>query len=264
METNLVLAIEVGNTNTHIGIVDCKALTCVHADRFPTGDIPLRLAASLETVFAAAQCPKTVPVVICSVVKTEKYGISRILETTGFQQPVWFDQTKNFPVAITYDDIKTLGTDRCADCLYGFAAYPGKNQILIDAGTAITVDFLKNGREFAGGTIFPGLTTQLRSLHDHTAGLPNMELDESANTPFPGSSTRGSMAAGVVYGAAGALSFLVSRYREMAGDAVVLATGGAWKKVQNLLTFECIYVPELTIIGTGLYYKCLTGDMGKV
>ncbi len=253
MTPNLVLAIDVGNTNAHAGLVDCDRLACLRADVFPAKDISRRLPLSLQSLVGAEERAQTLPVVICTVVKLDKDSISRSLTSTGFLSPLWFEYSKRLPISVTYENSDALGPDRLADCLYGFTAFPGKNQIIIDLGTAITVDFLKYGREFSGGAILPGLVTQLKSLHDNTSALPPVELDGSA-TEFPGLSTRSSMTAGVTYGTAGALSFLVARYKEQFGnDSMVLATGGAWKQVEELVTFEFVYAKEMTVIGTGLY-----------
>ena len=254
MTKNLVLAIDIGNTNTHTGLVNCKSHTCQCSDVLPTKNINALLVSSLESQLNKNQQPKTLPVVICSVIKTKKDEISKLLVSAGFQPPIWLEYGKDFPISVSYENADTLGADRLADCLYGFAAHPGKNQIIIDAGTAITVDFLKNGKEFAGGTILPGLITQLKSLHESTSSLPAVELDE-ITAEFPGKSTQSSMTTGVTFGTSGALSFLVERYKQQFGsDAIVLATGGAWKQVEKLVTFEFEYVKEMTVIGTGLYF----------
>ena len=146
MTPNLVFAIDIGNTNTHAGLVNCDSHTCMCSDVFPTKDINTLLVSSLASLNKKKKQSKSLPVVICSVVKINKDEISQALASAGFQSPVWFEHGKGFPVSVTYENANTLGADRLADCLYGFVAHPGKNQIIIDAGTAITVDFLKNGR----------------------------------------------------------------------------------------------------------------------
>jgi type III pantothenate kinase len=255
MTPNLVLAIDIGNTNTHTGLIDCEGLSCLCSDVFPSKKIGAGLAPSIESLIKKADQQRDTPVVVCNVGGTRKESISKLLAAAGLQSPIWFGHHKNFPVSVTYENIGNLGPDRLANCLYGFASHPGQSQIIIDAGTAITVDFLKNGKEFSGGTILPGITTQLLSLHEHTSALPSVDLDESA-TEFPGKSTKSSMMTGVTYGTAGALSFLVTRYKERFGsDAIVIAAGGVWKHVEKLVMFEFEYVPELTLIGTGLYWK---------
>jgi|WetSurMetagenome_2_1015567.scaffolds.fasta_scaffold02058_5 type III pantothenate kinase len=253
MAATLVLALDIGNTNTRAGLIDCDGLSCLGRESLPTKDTPDGLGHMLEN--AAGPAGRKPPVVICSVAKIDRAAIDASVRAAGFAPPLWLEHTPRFPVKISYDNAASLGHDRLADCLYAYAAHPGKSRILIDAGTAITVDFLENGLVFAGGTILPGVTTQLKSLHEYTAALPPVELDESA-TEFPGTSTTSAMIAGVTFGTAGALSFLVARYKERFGkDALVLATGGAWRLVEKLVEFEYEYVTDMTLIGTGLYWK---------
>jgi type III pantothenate kinase len=254
MTPNLVFAIDIGNTNTHAGLVDCDGISCTGYDVFPTCDLLSRIPVFLDSLVSAAVVSRTLPLVICSVVKIDRAGLTVGLTSAKFAPPLWFEYSPVFPVKVTYDNPYSLGADRLAKCLYSHASHPGQNQIIIGAGTAITVDFVKNGNEFAGGVILPGLSTQLKSLHDATSALPFVDLHESA-LEFPGKSTRASMTSGVTFGAAGALSFLVARYKEHYGDALVLVTGGAWKQVEKLVTFEYEYVPEMTVIGTGLFGK---------
>ncbi|HMD69075.1 MAG TPA: type III pantothenate kinase [Chitinivibrionales bacterium] len=253
MAQTFVLAIDIGNTNTHAGVIDCDALSCLRSDVFPTKDAVRRLGGSLKKLVSPAGFAKAPPAVVCSVVKIDRGSVAAAIAEAGCGPPVWFEYTPRFPIKVSYDNAALLGPDRLADCLYCCAAHPGKSQIIIDAGTAITVDFLRNGSEFSGGTIMPGISTQLSSLHEHAAALPSVELDESA-TEFPGRSTKSAMTTGVVYGTAGALSFVVARYREQFGkDAMVMATGGAWRHVEKLVTFEYEFVKEMTMIGTGLF-----------
>jgi type III pantothenate kinase len=260
MTHRLVLSIDIGNTNTHAGLIDCGALSCLASDTFPTVEIQKRLVPSLLSLVQtqAKPDPKSLPVVLCSVVNDIQTVITSMMPGWLFGPAQWLTWGRHLPLSVAYQDTGALGPDRLANCLYGNAAFPGKSQIIIDAGTAITVDFLKNGSAFVGGAILPGITIQLKSLHNHTNALPlvNTVNAEAADLEFPGTSTEACMISGVRFGTAGALSFLISRYQELFGrDCMVLATGGAWKLVEKLVTFEFRHVPELTLIGTGLYYK---------
>ena len=255
MANTLVLAIDIGNTNTHAGVIDCGKLSCLRSDVFPTKDAVRRLGGSLKDLASAVGGAMSLPVVVCSVVTIGRSAVAGAIAEAGCNPPVWFEHTPRFPIKVSYDNAASLGPDRLADCLYCSTAHPGRSQVIIDAGTAVTVDFLKNGNKFSGGTIMPGISTQLSSLHEHAAALPAVELDESA-TEFPGRSTKSAMTTGVVYGTAGALSFVVARYKEQFGkDAMVMATGGAWRHVEKLVGFEFEYVKEMTMIGTALFLK---------
>ncbi|HUI91380.1 MAG TPA: type III pantothenate kinase [Chitinivibrionales bacterium] len=254
MKQNLVLALDIGNTNTHFGLVDTSVLSCKGFSQFPTADIENSLVVSLRKLMDSSSLSQVPPLVISSVAKINREDISRDLHSAGFPSTLWLEPGAGFPFSIVYQNISSLGADRLANCLYAHEARSGQSSIIISAGTAITVDFLKNGKEFCGGTILPGIFTQLKSLHDHTGGLPLIELDEGA-TEFPGTSTRASMVTGVTYGTAGALSFLVERYRQQFGSgAKVLATGGSWNLVEKLVTFDFRYVKEMTLVGTGLFW----------
>jgi type III pantothenate kinase len=260
MAKRLVLSVDIGNTNAHTGLIDCDALTCVASDTFPTGEVRERLISSLLSLVQTQteNNPKSLPVVLCSVVNDATTAIEPVMSKWPFGPVQRLEWGKHFPITVAYQNMQSLGPDRLANCLYGNAAFPGKSQIIIDAGTAITMDFLKNGSAFVGGAILPGITTQLESLHNRTNALPlvNAVNADAADLEFPGTSTETGMISGVRYGAAGALSFLVNRYRELFGQgSIVLATGGAWKSVEKLVMFDYTYLPDLTLIGTGLYYK---------
>jgi type III pantothenate kinase len=260
MANELVLSIDIGNTNTHTGLVDCGALSCLASEVFPTAEIQARLLSSLLSLVQtqAKPDPKSLPVVLCSVANDAQALISSMTPGWLFGPAQWLEWSRHLPLSIAYQNTQALGPDRLANCLYGNAAFPGKSQIIIDVGTAITVDFMKNGSAFVGGAILPGVTTQLKSLHNHTDALPlvNAANADAADLEFPGTSTEACMISGVRFGTAGALTFMVNRYRELFGaDCIVLATGGAWKLVEKLVTFDYTYIPELTLIGTGLYYK---------
>jgi pantothenate kinase type III len=250
----LVLSVDIGNTNVHAGLVDCDRLVCLGVDAFPTSLLKQRLCASIASLVPNSVTAGAVPLVICSVVKVDRAEVSGALGTFGMAPPRWFEYSPAFPVSVAYNDPRTVGVDRLADCLYSQAAYPGESRIIIDAGTATKVDVFSKGNEFAGGVILPGIAMQLKSLHDHTSALPLVEPNESA-IEFPGTSTKSAMTAGATYGTAGALSFLVDRYRQKYGNVPVLATGGAWKQVERLVTFEFEYVKDMTLVGTGLFER---------
>ncbi len=250
----IVLSVDIGNTSTHVGLVDIDALACDASAAFPTRQLPLGLIPSLSSLVSGTVGGAGLPIVICSVVGVDRAAGSAALAEAGFSTPLWFGLSARFPLSIIYDKPESLGLDRLAACLYARAVYPGEDRIIIDAGTAVTVDFLQKGRTFAGGSILPGIAAQLSSLNEHTSSLPRVELDEPA-AEIPGTSTKSAITGGVLFGTAGALSFLVSRYVARFGDTVVLTTGGGWKLVEKLVTFKYEYVKEMTLVGTALFRK---------
>lgn len=252
---NYIIAADVGNTNTHIGLINCISRMILSLDIFPSNDIDTRFVKSLAGLSQSMKHAAPVPVVISSVAPTLQGRFDGILKQSLEGPVCWVRNSDRLPLVNTYLDPDSLGPDRLANFLYGSTAFKGKSQIIIDAGTAITIDYLKNGREFLGGAIVPGLTTQLKSLREHTALLPEVEPGE-IDFEFPGLSTKSCMHNGVRFGIAGALSFLVEKYHGRFNEkSMILTTGGSWKYVQDLVNFEFQFIPELTLVGCALYYS---------
>lgn len=252
---NYVIAADMGNTNIHIGLINCASRTILSLDIFPSKDIDTRFVNSLVALSQSMKHAAPVPVVISSVIQSLQERFDGLLKRSMEGPVCWVHNNVRLPIINRYENPDSLGPDRLANFLYGFTAFTGKSQIIIDAGTTITIDYLKNGREFLGGAIVPGLTTQLKSLHDQTSSLPEVEPGE-IDFDFPGLSTKSCMHSGVRFGIAGSLSFLVKKYREHFNEnCIILTTGGSWKYVQDLVNFQFQYIPELTLVGCALYYS---------
>ncbi|HMN41728.1 MAG TPA: type III pantothenate kinase [Phycisphaerales bacterium] len=171
------------------------------------------------------------------------------------------DQTTlPIPITHTLDDASTVGQDRLLDALGAFAR---SNQacVVIDAGTAVTVDFVDGEGTFHGGVIAPGLRMMLAALHSHTAALPRVEptrelmppavVEEGqpASDPF-GKTTAQAMVRGAAGAIRGLVHFSVDQFATFYGAYPrVVATGGdAPLLFENDPLVEAI-VPDLTLIG---------------
>lgn len=122
--------------------------------------------------------------------------------------------------------------------------------VVVDAGTAITIDFIDGEGVFHGGAIMPGAAMQLQSLHDRTNALPELQLTPPDDTQPFGRSTSQAMLKGVFHGIRGAVQRLVEQYAEHYGAfPKVVATGG---DAETLFAGEELIdkiVPELTLLG---------------
>ncbi|MDE7159640.1 MAG: type III pantothenate kinase [Muribaculaceae bacterium] len=128
------------------------------------------------------------------------------------------------PIGVRYDTPSTLGADRVAAACGAHALLPGRDCVIADAGTALTVDRLTADGFFAGGTISPGLSLRLRSLHDHTSRLPLLSTADidPADIPALGYDTRTSILSGAIRGAAAEIALALPR-----GEApLLILTGG--------------------------------------
>jgi type III pantothenate kinase len=141
-----------------------------------------------------------------------------------------------------------VGMDRLLNAVAA-RTYGPRPSIIIDAGTAITVDYLDELGCFRGGAILPGLRLMAGALHEHTAQLPLVGPPSEA-PPLPGRSTIAAIEAGVYWSAAGGIRTIVAEMARVTSVAPrVFATGG---DVPVLLTsFDCqvIHWPEMTLEG---------------
>ena len=123
-----------------------------------------------------------------------------------------------------YASPQTLGKDRLALVAAGSLKYQNKNLLVIDAGTCITFDFKNDKNEYLGGAISPGLQMRLKALHNFTAKLPLVKLEE--NIALIGDSTKNSILSGVLNGVVAELDGIIDRYKTDYKYLTVILTGG--------------------------------------
>jgi type III pantothenate kinase len=127
-----------------------------------------------------------------------------------------------------------------------------KPTIIIDAGSAVTVDFLDEPGDFKGGAIFPGLRLMAQALHDYTALLPTVAIQQPEPDPI-GDSTTTAIASGVYYAVAGGINLLIQRYKASSRfDSLVFLTGGDAALLQPGIAWEANLWPEMTLEGIRL------------
>lgn len=128
------------------------------------------------------------------------------------------------PIRLAYDTPETLGKDRIAAVAGANYLQPRKNALIIDAGTAITFDFIDATGLYHGGNISPGMTTRFRALHEYTSKLPL--LSESEQTPMIGKSTVTAIQAGVTNGIIFEINGYIDYFKGLYPDLFVFLTGG--------------------------------------
>ena len=142
-----------------------------------------------------------------------------------------------------------MGQDRLL-CALGAHALYKQACVVVDAGTAITADFIDGVGVFHGGAILPGVKMMLDSMHEHTAALPQVtykKIDPSSNNP--GKQTDEAMVLGVHAAACGAVRLLTERYAEFfEGYPKVVATGGDMGVFEDDELVE-VFVHDLQLIG---------------
>jgi type III pantothenate kinase len=117
-----------------------------------------------------------------------------------------------------------LGIDRLVLAAGATLFYPNQNRLVIDAGTCVTYDFVSADNVYLGGAISPGLRLRYQSLHQHTAKLPLLALEEA--TYFIGNSTEKAIHSGVGNGLAYEIDGFIEAYRASYSNFIIILTGG--------------------------------------
>jgi type III pantothenate kinase len=146
----------------------------------------------------------------------------------------------------SYREPEQLGADRWV-ALLAVRGLTSAAACVVDCGTAVTVDALSANGEFLGGTIFPGLHLLRRSLMQGTQGI---KVSEGTSMDCLARSTADGVAAGTLFGLAGAVDRLIAEYRQTAGEAMqVFLTGGDAPLLASRLRTATSLVPDLVLKG---------------
>lgn len=140
------------------------------------------------------------------------------------------------PLTIDYATPSTLGVDRVAAAVGAASLHPGKELLVVDAGTAVTYDRVTARRHFMGGNIAPGVGMRLKALHAYTAQLPL--VSSRGETRLWGNSTESALRSGAINGVVAEISYYRSR---MPHDSVVVLAGGWGRELAEKLDFETDY-----------------------
>jgi len=180
------LCIDQGNSSTKVGIFNQNDLIeSFNFENFGTNEI-----SELFNHFFIESC------IISSVIIENEEIIKFLKEKT--QYFIELNYKTDIPIENRYLTPETLGKDRLAAIVGAAFLKPESDILVIDAGTAITYDFIDSNQVYVGGNIAPGLNIRLRSLHEHTQKLPLIE--PNAESPFLGDSTNAAILSGSIYG----------------------------------------------------------------
>lgn len=269
-----LLAIDVGNSRVKLGRFD-RSADCQQAAQ--ARSLPIagpRLAEPTDTVsvappldagspsaqhlahWIAEQMPESGSAEVQFVIASVNRGVATALESLlgEFGQPVQLSYC-DLPLEIRAEHPERVGIDR----LLGAVAanrlrQPEQPAIVVDLGTAITVDLIMADGGFEGGAILPGIAMAGRALHQQTDALPPSRLEELEASPDAvGKNTADAIEAGLFWGAVGAVRELIARQSDrLTRPPQVLLTGGAAPSVARLLAgpdYTVRYLPHLVLSG---------------
>jgi type III pantothenate kinase len=160
----------------------------------------------------------------------------------------------DLPLAVTLSEPGRVGIDRLAAAAAAGLVKPAEAAaVVIDCGTAITIDMLSSAGEFLGGAILPGPVLMARALAEGTSRLPAVAALAAGHVPaMPGRSTEEAIAAGVGLGMRGAVAWLVAEARRaLGGEPCTILTGGWARSVRDVVP-DAFEVPDLVLCGIAL------------
>ena len=222
----MLLAVDVGNTQTHFGIFEGERI--VEHWRFATvrESTADQLAAALGNLLALRGYAFTdvdASVVSSTVPQLEPEWRQTAHRYLGHEILLVGPGTKT-GLAIRYDNPREIGADRLVNAVAIRERFAG-SAVCVDFGTATTFDVISGENEYLGGALLPGIEISLEALADRGARLPRVELGPPRGVI--GKNTIDAIHSGVVFGYAGATDAILRRlYDELAERVDVVATGG--------------------------------------
>lgn len=251
----MLLAIDIGNTNLVIGCIkDDKILfkARIATDRLRTSD---QYGVEIKNMMEAygVQLTDIDDCIISSVVppvfNSVRTGVIKILG----KQPMVVGPGLKTGLNIHMDVPSQVGSDRIVIAVAALAEYTAP-LILMDLGTATTIEVVEPDNVYLGGIIFPGVRVSLDALTSRTSQLPGISLDKPKQVI--GKNTVDCMRSGMMYGTAAMLDGLVDRIeKELGHTSTIIATGGLAQFITPLCKHDIILEKNLLLKGLNILYK---------
>jgi len=252
----VLLTIDVGNTQTVLGIFDGQALT--HHWRISTNDERTSdelalLVADLLRLRGIEFHPEQLGIAVSSVVPRITASLRQMADEWFGVKAVVLEPGTRMGMPILYDNPKEVGADRIANAVGAYDLYGGP-AIVVDFGTATTLDAISAKGEYLGGAIIPGIEISLDALFARAAALRRIELVEPRNVI--GKNTVESMQSGAIYGFTAQVDGLATRMKkELGGTSAVIATGGLAGLIAPLSSTIQYHEPWLTLVGLRIVWE---------
>ncbi len=249
----MLLAIDAGNTQTVIGLFDDADLVdhwriVTVAER--TSD---ELALLLHQFIGWHGLPRSEVsgMAISSVVPRVTAALREMAQRHFSVEPCIIEPGVRTGMPILYENPKEVGADRIANAVAAYELYGGPS-IVVDFGTATTLDAVSGKGEYLGGAIIPGIEVSMDALFGRTAGLRKVELVPPKHVI--GKSTVESIQSGAIHGFTGQVDHLVRCFEAELGPSTVIATGGLASLIAPLSTTIAHDEPWLTLYGLRIVY----------
>lgn len=251
----MLLAVDIGNTNTALGIFLEKKLVedwKIRTEREKTSDeYALTLLSLLNSSGIETQEIKSV--IISSVVPPLAPVFQNLCEKLFQLRPLVVGPGLKTGMSILYENPLEVGADRVVVAVAAFEKHGGPC-VVVDFGTATTFDAISSQGEYLGGAIAPGIQISAEALFLKTAKLPQIEIKKPKKAI--GRSTVASMQSGLFFGYIGLISNIIEKIkRELGGKVKVISTGGFAAQISHEIKSIDSHEPHLTLEGLRIIYE---------
>jgi len=248
----MLLALDAGNSSITLGVFQRKKLLF-------SGRIPTHGPSSYRPLLSSLLCRWKVSgrkldgVILSSVVPKATLSLKRALRGLVSSRPLILGENVKAPIVNRYRIPSQVGQDRLVNAVAAYELYGGP-AIVVDFGTAVTIDLVSGRREYLGGLIVPGVEIALEALSQRAALLPQIKL--KAPKEFLGRDTVGSMRSGIFFGYSALCDGIVRQLKaRFAQKARVIATGGYSPLIAPLCRTVQIVNPILTLRGLQIIFQ---------
>lgn len=246
----MLLVIDVGNTNTVIGVFKEDHLVTswrIRTERRTTGDEFSVLAAGLFNG-SGIQFKDIQRTVISCVVPPVVGVYDAFCRKYLNHAPEWIDAASSGVMPILYGNPSEVGADRIVNAVGAYSKYK-QSLIIVDFGTATTFDAVSKKGEYLGGAISPGIMIASEALFANASKLPRVEIFVPPERVI-GKNTGASLQSGIIFGYAGLVDGIVRRMKnEMGDEPVVVATGGLAEMISRVSETIDAVEADLTLEG---------------
>ena len=225
----MTLLLDFGNTRVKAAVLENGQLRHVNADDVKGMDIDSGIW--------------------CSVHRLEP-SILEWMENHGMKP---LTASTPIPLSNAYSTPETLGMDRLAAAVGAWSMQPGHDILVVDAGTAITYDFVSADGVYKGGNIAPGVSLRFKSLHDHTGSLPL--VDSGGDIPLFGYDTETAIRSGVINGVRKELDGYLAELGSIYPSLLVFLTGGDAEFFDIKAKSTTFAVPDLVLRGLARIFE---------
>ncbi len=241
------LCLDIGNSRCKVGIFEGRELKSVETVAYADASG----AALASRVEARLEAARPLAVGYTTVLGTD-HPLQQCLQAYSQNAPVIrMDAFTHAPLHNAYKTPETLGADRFIAAVGAYSLQPQGALLVIDAGTALTYEYVDATHSYRGGAIAPGLHMRYQALHQYTARLPLLAVTPD-ETHLVGSSTAAALRSGVQNGTLAEVAGICALYEALAGgqhNLTVFVTGGDTSFFEKHLKRTNFAVPHLVLLG---------------